>query len=530
MSIALLIYGIFVKVMVFVESAPKIGDARYDPLTFNSPDVYTLKETVKRPILKTPSELLHSDARRNEGYSYDKNQCKYLNGRILCGYDKNHGHIEDEERFIDLGNGCFSRGDRIECGYGVKPLSNFLRIPDRKDKPSDKTVDANHLTTRRQTPTRTSTKTVPTTIVTTSSLDVRSLLLENNLLRAALSKISINSKKIKNIAKKRTTKAKKSIKSTTTALCIETETTASASSTILSKTNNDTPVTSTLKLNSTESSTINEPSTTTQSTTTQSTTTQSTATQSTTTQSTATQSTATQSTTTQSTTTIQSSTTTQSSITIQSSNNSTISIPVTSPAEKTDITPLQPASKIAPEQPPTIPSGQENQTLSTSNMVIASILLAPEIKAPLTQPTSETDATSIAEKLHIDQTTVSESKTEVLPPLTVKDIDVLPYSSGSSEYLSADVQANDFIPTLHKNHIEIPDIRNGESGEPLSNERNEQNYDEDRKINEIPDKADSDGDSKTNKNDMDATSQACVEHDDRVVCYNYKTEILDDFR
>ncbi|XP_030028720.1 uncharacterized protein LOC115446262 isoform X2 [Manduca sexta] len=63
------------------------------------------------------------------GYDYDATKCKYVNDRILCGYNKNLGNFNDNKDVIDLGNGCQMRGNRIECGYLVGPFVNPRRPP-----------------------------------------------------------------------------------------------------------------------------------------------------------------------------------------------------------------------------------------------------------------------------------------------------------------------------------------------------------------------------------------------------------------
>lgn len=51
------------------------------------------------------------------GYDYDDKLCKSINGRILCGYNKNHGEILRNTDTSDLNEDCRMRNDRIECGY-----------------------------------------------------------------------------------------------------------------------------------------------------------------------------------------------------------------------------------------------------------------------------------------------------------------------------------------------------------------------------------------------------------------------------
>lgn len=57
------------------------------------------------------------DSIKKSGYDYDDKQCKIINGRILCGYNKNHGEIRDDTVISDIDGDCRMRDDRIECGY-----------------------------------------------------------------------------------------------------------------------------------------------------------------------------------------------------------------------------------------------------------------------------------------------------------------------------------------------------------------------------------------------------------------------------
>lgn len=66
------------------------------------------------------------------GYDYDDTICKLINGRIQCGYDKNHG--TNIEPIIDMGNGCRMRGKRVECGYNQPPYIGIRRpLPEWTD-------------------------------------------------------------------------------------------------------------------------------------------------------------------------------------------------------------------------------------------------------------------------------------------------------------------------------------------------------------------------------------------------------------
>lgn len=62
----------------------------------------------------------------HSGYDYDVNNCKIINDKILCGYNKNLGIIFDKSASTDLKDDCRMRDDRIECGYsgGIQNLNN----------------------------------------------------------------------------------------------------------------------------------------------------------------------------------------------------------------------------------------------------------------------------------------------------------------------------------------------------------------------------------------------------------------------
>lgn len=64
---------------------------------------------------------------KKSGYDYDENVCKIINGRILCGYNKNLGEIPDVKVSSNIDGDCQMRDDRIECGYvpGNKPAARF---------------------------------------------------------------------------------------------------------------------------------------------------------------------------------------------------------------------------------------------------------------------------------------------------------------------------------------------------------------------------------------------------------------------
>lgn len=57
------------------------------------------------------------DSVKKSGYDYDEKLCKIINGRILCGYNKNIGEIQDDKVIFNIDDNCQMRDDRIECGY-----------------------------------------------------------------------------------------------------------------------------------------------------------------------------------------------------------------------------------------------------------------------------------------------------------------------------------------------------------------------------------------------------------------------------
>lgn len=75
------------------------------------------------------------DSVKKSGYDYDENKCKIINGRILCGYNKNVGEIQDDTVILNIDSNCQMRDDRIECGYvpGNKPAGDVRSIPSVND-------------------------------------------------------------------------------------------------------------------------------------------------------------------------------------------------------------------------------------------------------------------------------------------------------------------------------------------------------------------------------------------------------------
>ncbi|CAG4947351.1 unnamed protein product [Colias eurytheme] len=133
--------------IVSISCAPKIGPVLYDPLIYESQNSFKSEDT---PTDNTSDDWLTAPALRNndkptegvpkktcQGYDYDLTQCRYINDRKICGYNKNKGEPEIEE-IKDMGNGCRIRNNRLECGYLAGPFNPPRRPPANDDIP-DKT-------------------------------------------------------------------------------------------------------------------------------------------------------------------------------------------------------------------------------------------------------------------------------------------------------------------------------------------------------------------------------------------------------
>ncbi|CAH4030381.1 unnamed protein product [Pieris brassicae] len=125
-------FCIIVKIQLIL-CAPKIGPILFDPLIYESENV--IKADSK--TLKDSDELLNAALRTKpleeklkpcQGYDYDITQCKYVNDRKICGYNKNKGELKSEET-KDVGNGCQIRNGRLECGYLNTPFDGIRRPP-----------------------------------------------------------------------------------------------------------------------------------------------------------------------------------------------------------------------------------------------------------------------------------------------------------------------------------------------------------------------------------------------------------------
>ncbi|CAF4808249.1 unnamed protein product [Pieris macdunnoughi] len=132
MSIITSGFCIIVKIQL-ISCAPKIGPILFDPLIYESKnfiksDSQTLKDSdeLLNPALRTKS--LEETSKPCQGYDYDITQCKYVNDRKICGYNKNKGELKTEE-ITDTGNGCRIRNGRLECGYLNAPFNGIRRPP-----------------------------------------------------------------------------------------------------------------------------------------------------------------------------------------------------------------------------------------------------------------------------------------------------------------------------------------------------------------------------------------------------------------
>lgn len=67
-------------------------------------------------------------------YDFDSTNCRTVNDRIQCGYDKNIGRLSPDQIQKELSGGCRLRFGRIECGYWYPPYTNERR-PQAWDNP-----------------------------------------------------------------------------------------------------------------------------------------------------------------------------------------------------------------------------------------------------------------------------------------------------------------------------------------------------------------------------------------------------------
>ncbi|KAH9642538.1 hypothetical protein HF086_008948, partial [Spodoptera exigua] len=193
MSIKLLICVLVPKSILAINFASSLVNGVFDPLMQNSDSsdsylendieaipITTNLKTQKVPIKK--EELLNKYQVKKVNIArnlIDYNKCVEINDRILCGYEKNKG-LHELGQIIDLGNGCRIRGDRLECGYDSKN-----KLP----KESQNLV-------MRQRPTRT-----PKSEISNKEHKMSSDLMENILLKSALSKLLVKSEATENVVK-----------------------------------------------------------------------------------------------------------------------------------------------------------------------------------------------------------------------------------------------------------------------------------------------------------------------------------------
>lgn len=55
--------------------------------------------------------------------------CRVVNDRLLCGYNKNSGRLNNHDSYVELSGGCRLRNGRLECGYVHPPFTNPRRPP-----------------------------------------------------------------------------------------------------------------------------------------------------------------------------------------------------------------------------------------------------------------------------------------------------------------------------------------------------------------------------------------------------------------
>lgn len=69
-------------------------------------------------------------------YEFDSTNCRTINDRIQCGYDKNFGGLSPDQIQKELSGGCRLRFGRVECGYWYAPYVNDRRPKAWDDPPS----------------------------------------------------------------------------------------------------------------------------------------------------------------------------------------------------------------------------------------------------------------------------------------------------------------------------------------------------------------------------------------------------------
>ncbi|CAK1552509.1 unnamed protein product [Leptosia nina] len=137
---------IYIEVIFSIYCAPKIGPILFDPLVYESKNSVKAgdndaKDTSVDWLTRGLRSQTTEQSKPCQGYDYDVTQCKYVNDRKICGYNKNKGELKSEE-YTDVGNGCRHRNGRIECGYLKAPFNKNKRRPPANDDASGEIVNS----------------------------------------------------------------------------------------------------------------------------------------------------------------------------------------------------------------------------------------------------------------------------------------------------------------------------------------------------------------------------------------------------
>ncbi|XP_061384091.1 uncharacterized protein LOC133320253 isoform X1 [Danaus plexippus] len=180
---------------LMIDSAPKLGHINFDPLSNEAkfPEMslkdiifslmnkhYNTSAPEQEKVLNTSPKFkfrradgVNSNQTHCTGYDYNDTICKTVDDRVICGYNKNIGEVQNES--VEVGNGCRIRGDRLECGYLKGPFNNTRRPPvsDEEESESEEnnkklryTVDLKSTSWRKKSNTLT---TPPTTVMNLTS-------------------------------------------------------------------------------------------------------------------------------------------------------------------------------------------------------------------------------------------------------------------------------------------------------------------------------------------------------------------------
>ncbi|XP_075981768.1 uncharacterized protein LOC142980284 [Anticarsia gemmatalis] len=74
-------------------------------------------------------------------YEFDRNFCRVVGERLLCGYNKNVGTPQPHDEIHQLSEHCRIRRGRLECGYEIGPFTNPRRPPMWDNRPPSVEVD-----------------------------------------------------------------------------------------------------------------------------------------------------------------------------------------------------------------------------------------------------------------------------------------------------------------------------------------------------------------------------------------------------